>query len=180
MKKKEPLSAEERALFQNAMQAVVPLKKSIKQRVVLIPISKKQRVKSDKRDKLDVIPALYDDNDEEISINTPLFYAKTGIQHRVLQRLQRGQIPPASSLDLHGMTRERARAAVQVFLAESKQQTHRCVCIIHGKGLGILKRSLHGWLPQVPDVLAFCSAPAEKEGLSAVYVLLKNQVRNSR
>ena len=48
------------------------------------------------------------------------------------------------------------------------------VKIVHGKGSeAILKTCINGWLRQLPEVLAFCSAPPKDGGNGAVLVLLK-------
>jgi DNA-nicking Smr family endonuclease len=55
---------------------------------------------------------------------------------------------------------------------------HRCVRIVHGKGLGspgrepVLKKLVQGWLAQKKEVLAFCQARAAEGGAGAVVVLL--------
>ena len=53
--------------------------------------------------------------------------------------------------------------------------------IIHGKGIdSILKTCVNGWLRQIPEVLAFCSAPAAQGGNGAVLVLLKKREKANR
>lgn len=108
-----------------------------------------------------------------------LQYQAPGVQDRVLRQLRRGGFRIDAELDLHGLNRDKARAAVSVFLAECRARDRRCVRIIHGKGNGspnsgpVIKRQLDGWLRKVRDVLAFCSARVEDGGTGAVYVLLR-------
>ena len=49
----------------------------------------------------------------------------------------------------------------------------RCVRIVHGKGLGVLRETLRGALPARTEVLGFVEAPAAQGGSGAVLVLLK-------
>lgn len=108
-----------------------------------------------------------------------LSYKAEGVQDRVLRQLRRGGFRLDGELDLHGLNREKARAAVAEFLAECRDLDRRCVRIIHGKGNGspntgpVLKRQLDGWLRKLRDVLAFCSARPEDGGSGAIYVLLR-------
>ncbi|NTV11163.1 MAG: DNA mismatch repair protein MutS, partial [Zoogloea sp.] len=82
-------------------------------------------------------------------------------------------------LDLHGMTRDEARAALARFVATSLQQGLRCIRLIHGKGLGspgrlpILKHLSRGWLAQRDDILAFCQARPHDGGDGALLILLR-------
>jgi DNA-nicking Smr family endonuclease len=108
-----------------------------------------------------------------------LSYQAPGVQDRVLRQLRRGGYRLDAELDLHGLNRDKARAAVAAFLAECRDQDRRCVRIIHGKGNGspnsgpVLKRQLDGWLRKLRDVLAFCSARPQDGGSGALYVLLR-------
>ena len=95
-----------------------------------------------------------------------------------LRDLRRGRWVTQDKLDLHGMNREEARVAVVDFLAESRDRSHHCVRIVHGKGLSspgrepVLKKLVLGWLSQRSEVLAFCQARAAEGGAGAVIVLL--------
>ena len=95
-----------------------------------------------------------------------------------LRDLRRGRWVIQDKLDLHGMNREQARQAVVTFLAECRDHGHRCVRIVHGKGLSspgrepVLKKLVLGWLTQRSEVLAFCQARTVEGGSGAVVVLL--------
>lgn len=108
-----------------------------------------------------------------------LGYKAAGVQDRVLRQLRRGGYRLEAEIDLHGLNRDKARAAVAAFLAECRDQDRRCVRIIHGKGNGspnsgpVLKRELDGWLRKLREVHAFCSARPEDGGTGAIYVLLR-------
>ena len=83
------------------------------------------------------------------------------------------------SLDLHGLNRSEAAAAVREFLRGCRARRLGCVRIVHGKGLGsrnrepVLKRKLYHWLKMRDDVVAFAQAPALRR-LRAVLVLLRS------
>lgn len=108
-----------------------------------------------------------------------LYHARPGVQKRVLRRLRRGQYSVGGELDLHHMSAEVARQALESFLAEAGEKALTCVKVIHGKGLRskpdgpVLKRLVDHWLRRHPRVLAFASAKANDGGTGAVYVLLK-------
>jgi len=112
------------------------------------------------------------------------FFARPGLQKRLLRRLTRGQMPINAQIDLHGMTVARARLALVAFLEEARHYRYRCVLIIHGKGHGsaqrapVIKGHLDRWLRLNSTVLAFCSAQARDGGTGAVYVLLKSPPRD--
>jgi DNA-nicking Smr family endonuclease len=105
-------------------------------------------------------------------------YLRNGLARNVLRDLRRGRWVVQAVLDLHGMNREEAREHVRRFLAECQRRGHRCVRVIHGKGLRspgrepVLKKLVQGWLVQKQEVLAFCQARAAAGGAGALLVLL--------
>ena len=116
---------------------------------------------------------------ENIEIGDELFFFRSGVQHGLMRKLRRGQLQVGAELDLHGMNTKEARQSLLSLLYECQQQNIRCIRIVHGKGKSskdqkpILKNKINHWLPQLDDVLAFCSARPEDGGVGAVYVLLK-------
>jgi DNA-nicking Smr family endonuclease len=117
----------------------------------------------------------------EISAGESLYFARTGLQQRLLQRLRRGQLPSEAELDLHGLTIAEAQNAVVRFLFYCGGRDLRTVRIIHGKGYGsrerapVLKNHLNEWLREQPEVLAFCSSRPDQGGTGAVNVLLRSR-----
>ena len=114
-----------------------------------------------------------------------------GVDKRSVERLRRGKLLPEGQIDLHGMTRDRARAALEAFVARSQTSGKRCVLVITGKGTsragdrspadwneerGVIKRELPHWLNQPPlrdRLLAFVEARPRHGGAGALYLLLK-------
>jgi DNA-nicking Smr family endonuclease len=76
------------------------------------------------------------------------------------------------------MTAAEAVARVIRFI-DSGHHRHRCVCIIHGRGLhsaanvSILKTRVRACLRTHRAVLAYADAPRDDGGAGAVYVLLR-------
>lgn len=110
--------------------------------------------------------------------NDVLEYRRPGVQPYILRKLRQGEYSEADFIDLHGMTIEKAYDTVMHFLTFAKQQEFRCILIIHGKGMrqkqkALLKSYVAHWLRQIPEVLAFHSAPEWKGGTGAVMVILK-------
>ena len=77
------------------------------------------------------------------------------------------------------MTAADARASVARFIENSRHRRHRCVCIVHGRGLhsegneSILRASVRKYLRSHRSVLAYADAPRSDGGAGAVYVLLR-------
>ena len=113
--------------------------------------------------------------DEALETGEELAYLREGMARQTLRKLRRGHWAIQDGVDLHGLTREQASAVVVEFLEYCLARGLRCVRIVHGKGLGILKAKLKRWLPQRDEVLAFCQAPATEGGSGALLVLLRSK-----
>lgn len=132
--------------------------------------------------------ALQESISDEFTVETllatdhELSFARDGIGPDTLRKLRRGHWVIQAQLDLHGLRREEARAALAEFMRQTTRRGLRCVRIIHGKGLGsvnqepVLKSRVRNWLAQKNEVLAFCQARAADGGSGALVVLLKGQV----
>ena len=110
--------------------------------------------------------------------NEILEFRRPGVQPYVVQKLRKGEYPEADYIDLHGKTIEGAYNEVMKFIGFAKEHESRCVLIIHGKGErskpnALMKSHVAHWLKQLPDVLAFHSAPVWKGGTGAVCIILK-------
>ncbi|SLJ84566.1 Smr/MutS family protein [Psychrobacter sp. DAB_AL43B] len=103
-----------------------------------------------------------------------LSYKNPTLQTKVFTQLKQGKLRWYDAVDIHGCTIEEARVAMTQLLSQAKQNNETMVKIVHGKGSeAILKTCVNGWLRQLPEVLAFCSAPPKDGGNGAVLVLLK-------
>jgi DNA-nicking Smr family endonuclease len=100
-------------------------------------------------------------------------YLREGLPRDLLRKLRRGHWAIEDGIDLHGLTREQATACVVAFLEQCVARGLRCVRIVHGKGLGILRARLRKWLPRREEVLAYCQAPATEGGGGVLLVLLR-------
>lgn len=124
-------------------------------------------------------PLLFTDSTyhEPVPGDAFIAYHQTGISNKILRKLRKGQYNVDAKLDLHGMTVEEARLAVNEFLQLCLNQGMRVVLIIHGKGhhsrAPILKNKLNHWLREINMVLAFCSAATTHGSRGAIYILLK-------
>ena len=101
-----------------------------------------------------------------------------GIDRGTQRRLFRGEVAVESRLDLHGMTAVRAQNQLIQFIESSVSQGCRCVLVITGKGLGVLRGHVPDWLKQPPlaaDVLALAEARPKDGGSGAFYVLLRRK-----
>ena len=91
-----------------------------------------------------------------------------------------GQWIVQASLDLHGLTTERARTELGRFLGLARHSGIRCVRIVHGKGtrspnnVAVIRNKVRLSLSRRDEVLAFCDAAAADGGAGAVIVLLKS------
>jgi len=113
--------------------------------------------------------------DDALDTGEELSYLREGMARETLRKLRRGHWAIQDGVDLHGLNRDQAAAIVVDFLEQCLARGLRCVRIVHGKGLGILKAKLRNWLPRRQEVLAYCQAPANEGGSGALLVLLKVQ-----
>ena len=108
------------------------------------------------------------------------------LDRRTMNKLRKGRMRPESRLDLHGMTADRALAALNGFLADAQGNGKRCVLVITGKGSmkeggGVIRRELPSWLNAPRNrgrILGFAAAVPSDGGGGAFYVLLKRRRQN--
>ena len=100
-----------------------------------------------------------------------LKFLRPGHSPDLLQKLRRGHWRVDDELDLHGLNRRQAARDLADFLDQGGM---RCVRIVHGKGLGVLREMLRTVLPARREVVAFVEAPPAQGGSGAVLVLLKS------
>jgi DNA-nicking Smr family endonuclease len=107
-----------------------------------------------------------------------------GVTHELLASLKRGDFAFRQHLDLHGLSRDEAHAALGDFVVLARRNNERCVLVITGRGksspdgVSVIKEALPRWLSRAPiraHVLAFCTAQSVHGGPGAFYVLLRRQ-----
>jgi DNA-nicking Smr family endonuclease len=106
------------------------------------------------------------------------------LEPRRQRRLARERDPIAARLDLHGLTQDEARAALNEFLLRAQAQGRREALVVTGRGAmgdGVLRRRAPEWLaePQLRDVVAgVAEAHRRHGGDGAIYVALKRRARS--
>ena len=75
-------------------------------------------------------------------------------------------------LDLHTFQPKDVKDLVPDYLEECLKRGILDVRIIHGKGIGVLRETVHGILGKLPCVAAFSLAPANAGGWGATVVTL--------
>ena len=114
------------------------------------------------------------------------------LERRLRQKLARGRAAPDAAIDLHGMRRQEAFAALREFLARAQIAGARLVLVVTGKGEraasgeatpGILRKSVPNWLRGADYraiVLGFEEASRPHGGAGALYVRLRRRDRAGR
>ena len=97
-----------------------------------------------------------------------------------LRQVKRGIIRLDRQLDLHGLTREEALAALPAFLISARQAGEKAVLVITGQGLHsvdgpVLQQAVAGWLRDQGRtlVLEYAPAPRELGGSGALVVFVR-------
>ena len=112
--------------------------------------------------------------DEAMDTGEELLFVRPGVSRQTLRKMRKGHWVVEAQIDLHGLDRHSALSQTSEFLEKAQKRGLRCVRVVHGKGLGILKAKLRRWLPLKDEVLAFTQAPTAQGGGGALLVLLKS------
>ncbi len=117
--------------------------------------------------------------------DAPLTLGDTaGIDRANAQRFRKGKYPIDATLDLHGLSREKAYDALLRFISRHYAAQARCLLIITGKGKdspntpGVLREEVPRWLAQPElkaQILALSTAQAKHGGGGAYYLLLRRK-----
>ncbi|GGJ91177.1 Smr/MutS family protein [Pseudomonas matsuisoli] len=122
----------------------------------------------------------------DVAAEDALYWARDGVQEAQMRKLKAGQISFEGSIDLHGMTVEKARQYLWEFFDEAARLEVRCVRVTHGKAARkdgrrpLIKSHVNTWLRQHQQVLGFTSCAPKHGGTGAVYVLLRRQMMDGR
>jgi DNA-nicking Smr family endonuclease len=82
-------------------------------------------------------------------------------------------LPIEDSLDLHAFAPRDVRPVVEEYLKEAAARGFREVRLIHGRGIGVQRKSVQALLAGHPLVERFLDAPPERGGWGATVVVLK-------
>lgn len=122
----------------------------------------------------------------DVGAEDELYWARDGVQDGQMRKLKAGQVAFEGSIDLHGMSVEKARETLWEFFAEAARLEVRCARITHGKAARLdgkrplIKSHVNTWLRQHPQVLGFASCLPRHGGTGALYVLLKRTMLDGR
>lgn len=140
-------------------------------------IRKEAAVKDTKEEEIDYFSSTFV---PMVAPNEVISYRSNGAQPHLFRKLKNGEYSEADFIDLHGKTVEEAYEYTRRYILYAREQGYRCILIIHGKGerdhlkkKATIKSYLAHWLKQMPEVIAYHSAPEWKGGTGAVMVILK-------
>ena len=103
------------------------------------------------------------------------------LDKRTGERFKRGEMAIDGKIDLHGLTQAEAHDRLQAFLDKAAAGGKRCVLIVTGKGAGgwgVLRDAVPRWLNEPAlrrHLLAFAQAQPRHGGAGALYALLKRK-----
>ena len=183
-RKPEPLD-EEAALFLEAVGEVNPVR-TLKARVgpPEPPTAAQLRLPNEEAESLARLAELVSGQCEFELADSDAFIEGSvhGFDQGVMRKLRAGEFSTPAHLDLHGLTKDEAKPALEGFVQKSRIAGHRCVLVVTGRGLHskdqlpVLKQGVQQWLTHgrvAKQVLGFCSARPKDGGTGALYVLLR-------
>ena len=165
-------------LFRDAVADVKPLKFQVKVSDRPKPQPYPSQRIADEKKVVEELAGKLSDEWQELS-GDELNYRRDGVSQQIMRRLRNGRYVIEAELDLHGLRRDQAKQELVWFIRECQLKKLRCVRFIHGKGQRspnkqpVLKTKTAGWLKQMDEILAYCTAPVTDGGTGALYVLLK-------
>lgn len=105
--------------------------------------------------------------------NEKVKYLRDDVDPYILKQLRRGDFQPELFLDLHGLTREKAKKELAALILACEREKVYCVSIMTGFGTRILKDQIPRWLVQHPKIMALHQAPREWGGDAAILILVE-------
>ena len=85
------------------------------------------------------------------------------------------KIPVEGTLDLHTFRPSDVKDLVPEYLRACLEKGVLRVRIVHGKGTGVLQRTVHAVLRRIPEVVSFELAEPDEGGWGATIVRLKGR-----
>jgi DNA-nicking Smr family endonuclease len=185
-----PDDEDERALFDDAMRGVRPLRPARSAQLSGAsaarrrPRAQARFARADRRAVLqESLAASGTALTPVIEAGEELLYHRAGVSPQIFRQLRRGQYRVEAECDLHGLTQPEAEQVLSAFLAEALLRGWRVLRVVHGKGLRsgqrgpVLKHLVNGYLQRVGPVLAFASGREVDGGVGATLVLLASRTR---
>ncbi|AKO45776.1 endonuclease SmrB [[Haemophilus] ducreyi] len=105
--------------------------------------------------------------------NEKVKYLRADIDPYILKQLRRGDFQPDLFLDLHGLTRQKAKTELAALILACEREQVYCASIMTGYGTRTLKEQIPRWLVQHPKVIALHQAPKQWGGDAAILVLIE-------
>ena len=90
-----------------------------------------------------------------------------------MDEMQPIEMPVDGTLDLHTFQPREVKALLIDYIAECRQRNILELRIIHGKGTGALRRTVHAALDKIPEVVSFHLADETGGSWGATLVTLK-------
>ncbi len=127
-------------------------------------------------------------NDLAPDLSTSMAKSPLQMDQKAFRKLRKGKLSPEAKIDLHGMTLDRAHAALTRFVLSSHSSGKRLLLVITGKGkqrdtggpipvrYGVLRHQVPQWLRLAPlssAVLQVTEAHISHGGGGAYYVYLR-------
>jgi DNA-nicking Smr family endonuclease len=161
------LDPADRALWSEITKSIKPLRKTLPQTASVEPAPSEEGEAQRKAD-----PTLAP-KQSKAAANPPPPLAR--FDRRARNRVSRGRIEIDGRLDLHGLTLERARSRLSLFLASSQSRGATLVLVITGKS-GAMRREAPHWLslPELRSlIVGFEEAAPAHGGTGALYVRIR-------
>ena len=118
-------------------------------------------------------PSEYEEMTRNLEAPTP-----ATLPREILKKLANKRLPTDATLDLHGLNIEKARVAFLSFLDTCWKYKYSYVLIITGKGKGIIKNALIGWLKEdeiFPLIVGYSNAHRLQGGEGAFVLHLRKR-----
>ena len=82
------------------------------------------------------------------------------------------RLPITDVFDLHSVPPRDVEGVVEEYLSEAHRMGLKALRIVHGRGIGVQRETVHKVLRRTPYVRSFGDAPAEAGGWGATIVTL--------
>jgi DNA-nicking Smr family endonuclease len=147
------------------------------QKVSLKPVAKS--VKSNILPQKQISPNYLNSKSNKHTPSDLRYEEASGMDGASSKKLRAGKFDVEATLDLHGMTQQRAYLSLQRFIQKSVLNQFRTILVITGKGSegrGVLRNQFPEWLKTdacAQHILAFGQAQAKDGGSGAFYIRLR-------